>query len=112
MTNQKQLFKIKSEEGEEIIESENVLPNPFPNLPALGQAAALRPHMNRFLQNHTVNNQPTNPFIAGLQNQILQAALQRQKMEDDQKRINQIHPAFRPPMPNLSIFPFGPVSIC
>ena len=66
--------------------------------------------MNRFLQNQANQSAPTNPFIAGLQNQILQAALQRQKLEDDQKRLNHIHPAFRPAMPNLSIFPFGPVS--
>ena len=67
--------------------------------------------MNRFLQQaNGLQTPPTNPFIAGLQNQLLQAALQRQKLEEEQKRINQIHPAFRPTMTNLPIFPFGPVS--
>ena len=47
-----------------------------------------------------------NPFFAGLQNQIIQAAIQRQKQaEEEQKaRLQQIHPAFRPTLP---MFPFG-----
>ena len=51
-------------------------------------------------------NPGANPFFAGLQNQIIQAAIQRQKqVEEEQKaRLQQIHPAFRP---NLPMFPFG-----
>ena len=66
----------------------------FPGLPGLNRNM---PHMRL---------PGVNPFFAGLQNQIIQAAIQRQKqVEEEQKaRLHQMHPAFRP---NLPMFPFG-----
>ena len=117
--------EVKSEDAAEIIENANPegLQNPdglpsapgFSGLPGLGQLNQMRPHVRNFLQQSAAMNSATsntpNSLFAGLQNQILQAAIQRQKLEEEQKRM--IHPAFRQPIPNplsAHLFPFGHVS--
>ena len=115
--------EVKSEDAAEIIENANPenLQNQtsaqggFPGLPGLGQLNQMRPHVRNFLQQSAAINSAaasnTPNLFAGLQNQILQAAIQRQKLEEEQKRM--IHPAFRQPIPNplsAHLFPFGHVS--
>ena len=118
--------EVKSEDAAEIIENANPeeLQNPeglpssqsFPGLPGLGPLNQMRPHVRNFLQQSAAMNSAAasntpNSLFAGLQNQILQAAIQRQKLEEEQKRM--IHPAFRQPIPNplsAHLFPFGHVS--